>query len=86
MSGSHTAGSQSGQDQLVADLVRMANQIARNFGALPPDRVPVAIAKHLNDFWAPSMRLALAERVRQGGEGLEGSVVAAAGLLQLPAC
>lgn len=44
-----------------AKLRRMACQIAQSFQALPPDQRPAAIAGHINQFWAPPMRRALAD-------------------------
>lgn len=37
-------------------LVHMANQIARAFAALPPDKAAAKLAEHINNFWEPRMR------------------------------
>lgn len=50
----------------VADLVRMANQIAANQGYLPPDRASAAVAAHIASFWTPGMRRELVEAVDNG--------------------
>lgn len=43
-----------------ADLVRMANQIARQFEGAPEAEARAAIADHLAKFWEPRMRAQLA--------------------------
>ncbi len=40
----------------LADLVRMANQIAANFAHHPPEQASAEVAAHLKAFWAPTMR------------------------------
>lgn len=40
---------------LDVDLVRMANQIARQFGYLPDDEAAANVAYHLHTFWTPRM-------------------------------
>ena len=42
-----------------AALVRMANQIAANFSALPDDEAAAETADHISRFWEPRMRQAL---------------------------
>ena len=57
----------------VARLAWMAGRIAAAFDALPEEQAAAAIAAHINQFWAPSMRrgllaadpATLAPRVRQ---------------------
>ena len=55
----------------VDKLVRMANQIAMNleFGSNNA-KAADSVADHLTRFWAPSMRAAIIEYYRQGGEEL----------------
>jgi formate dehydrogenase subunit delta len=64
-------------------LVRMANQIAANYVALPHDQAAAAVAKHLRSFWAPSMRDDIRAYVATGGAGL--SDVATTAIIQLAA-
>jgi formate dehydrogenase subunit delta len=57
-------------------LVRMANQIGTFFAhqGHEPDAdetAVVAIAKHLDDFWDPSMRRAIVAHGATGGAGLD---------------
>ena len=40
---------------LIETLVQMAQQIARNNAALPPERAAARIARHLTLFWTHSM-------------------------------
>ena len=56
----------------VAQLVKMANQIADNFSF--HDDTTDRIADHLQRFWAPSMRRMLFEFNQQGGDGLKPEV------------
>jgi formate dehydrogenase subunit delta len=55
-------------------LVRMANQIAQNFGAYPLDQQTVRIGNHLKSFWEPSMLDRLLDYANEDGSGLEQSV------------
>ena len=48
------------------DLVRMANQIARQFEAETPAQSAQKLADHLQRFWDPSMREALSMGVLAG--------------------
>ena len=64
-------------------MVRMANQIAAFFDS-QPEPADEAVAKHINDFWAPRMRAQLLAHVDAGGAGLRPSVVAAAALIRRP--
>jgi formate dehydrogenase subunit delta len=52
-------------------LVRMANEIARNFRTLPDDQPAAATANHLKSFWTPSMCAAIIAHVDAGGAGLD---------------
>lgn len=54
-------------------LIYMANQIARNFGAMKHDDAVAAVADHIRMFWDPRMKA----KVFADGEGL-GDVAAAA--------
>ena len=40
-------------------VVRMANQIARNFLAIGHDKAVLAIADHIESFWDPRMKEAI---------------------------
>lgn len=42
-------------------LIRMANQITRNFAYLPEAEARAAVIEHLQRFWAPVMRQQLAK-------------------------
>ena len=48
------------------DLVRMANQIAKQFALDVPPSAAERLANHLLRFWNPSMRAALIEGVSAG--------------------
>jgi formate dehydrogenase subunit delta len=50
----------------LADLERMANQIARNFASRAPEDAAAGIAEHLQKFWDPSMRRELARAMAAG--------------------
>jgi formate dehydrogenase subunit delta len=67
-------------------LVRMANQIAQFFEALP-DQLEAAgeVAQHLRRFWTPAMRARLSEYVANNGEGVRPLVRLAVGRLHDPA-
>ena len=43
----------------LANLRRMANQIAANFEILGYDKAVLATADHINQFWDPRMRVAI---------------------------
>ena len=51
-------------------IVLMANQIARAFQAEGEERAVPQIAAHIEAFWDPRMKAALAERLARGGAGL----------------
>jgi len=60
----------------VDQLVKMANQIARNMGAQSElDRVAQRTGEHIRRFWTPAMRQRLAAHGRAGGEGLSPAVL-----------
>jgi formate dehydrogenase subunit delta len=51
-------------------LVRMANQIATFFHHEGESAGAKSTAKHLIEFWDPSMRRGILAHLRMGGEGL----------------
>jgi len=54
--------------QQIAQLVRMANQIARNMGATGDEQaVAAGIREHLGKFWTPAMLQQLLSYHRDGG-------------------
>jgi len=61
----------------IADQVRMANDIARQFAHLEPDKAVGEIATHLRSFWDPRMRAQLQQAVDEGAEGIDPLVIAA---------
>jgi formate dehydrogenase subunit delta len=66
------------------DMIRMANQIASFFNGSGPDVAVRDAAEHINKFWDPRMRAALIAHLAQGGEGLDPTIVKAAGLIKPP--
>lgn len=58
-------------------VVRMANDIARQFAHLPPDEAAAAVAGHIASFWDPRMRRQLDEEVARDPSQLDAVVVAA---------
>ena len=62
----------------IENLVKMANQIGRFFES-EPDQVQAVtdVAKHIQRFWDPRMRAALARHIDSGGAGLLAIVVQA---------
>jgi formate dehydrogenase subunit delta len=65
----------------VADQVRMANDIARQFAHLEHDKAVSEIVTHVASFWDPRMRAQLHQAVADGDEGLDPLVVEAAARL-----
>ena len=61
----------------IETLVRMVQQIARNNGALPPERAAARIARHLTLFWTHAMTDELQTFASANPEDLEATVVAA---------
>lgn len=56
-------------------LVKMANQIALNFGELrKPEEAARKTAEHLQKFWTPDMRRQLSAYAEEGGDGLSPAV------------
>ena len=58
-------------------LVMMANQIAVFFASQGEERAVPQIARHIDRFWDPRMRRAMATHLRAGGAGLQPLAVAA---------
>ncbi|MDR5651666.1 formate dehydrogenase subunit delta [Ruixingdingia sedimenti] len=65
-------------------LIRMANQIAGFFETQPRADAAAEVAKHINDFWDPRMRRALAAIIAGGGQGLNPLVLRAAPAIRVP--
>ena len=61
----------------IETLIRMVQQIARNNGALPPERAAARIARHLTLFWTHAMIDELQTFAAANPEDLEATVVAA---------
>jgi len=61
----------------VADQVRMANDIARQFAHLERDKAVSEIALHIASFWEPRMTAQLRQAVAEGAEGLDPLVIEA---------
>jgi formate dehydrogenase subunit delta len=62
---------------------RMGNDIARQFAHLPAPEAAAAIARHIENFWTPSMRRALESLVAEGEDDLDPLLVDAAGRLAM---
>ena len=62
-------------------LVRMANDIGHFFAASEPEEAARNVLSHMKRFWDPRMRSQIIEHYRAGGEGLEGFVRTAVGML-----
>jgi predicted molibdopterin-dependent oxidoreductase YjgC len=58
-------------------LVRMANQIARQFAADPAQQAVAGVAKHLGSFWEHEMRVDLARAIEAGSVTVDPIVVEA---------
>jgi formate dehydrogenase major subunit len=58
-------------------LVRMANQIARQFAADPSHAAVAGVAKHLDSFWEHEMRVDLARAIEAGSVTVDPIVVEA---------
>lgn len=50
----------------IPPVVRLGQDLVRNFQTLPPDKAASEIATHIKKFWEPRMRRDLLERVRSG--------------------
>ena len=66
------------------DMIRMANQIASFFNGSGIDVAAKDAAEHINKFWGAHMREQLLAHIAQGGEGLDPTIVKAAGLIKKP--
>ncbi len=64
-------------------LVRMANQIARQFAHQPDDDAVAAVAAHLTNFWEHDMRADLARAVDAGTATVDPRVAAAVARLSV---
>ncbi|HEY5185475.1 MAG TPA: formate dehydrogenase subunit alpha [Actinomycetes bacterium] len=60
-----------------APEVRLADDIAAQFGHLPHDEAVARIAGHVRSFWDPRMRARLVAAVAAGGEGIDELVLEA---------
>ncbi|WP_417676049.1 formate dehydrogenase subunit delta [Pseudodonghicola sp.] len=65
-------------------LVMMANQIATFFKSQPGSVQAEQVAGHINDFWDPRMRAALAAHAAAGGDRLDPLVLAAMAEIRVP--
>ena len=65
----------------IAPEVRMGNDIARQFAHFPPDQAAEAIARHIETFWPPRMRVRLETLVAEGDDDLDPLLVDATGRL-----
>ena len=66
---------------LVTPEARMGNDIARQFGHLPPTEAAEAIARHIETFWDPAMRRTLEALAAAHDDTLDPLLVDAAGRL-----
>jgi formate dehydrogenase subunit delta len=66
----------------VPSEIRLATEIAAQFGHLPPGETAEAIAAHIRRFWEPRMRARLINQVTQAREDCDRDVVAAVGVLE----
>ncbi len=62
---------------LVPPVVRLANDIARQFAHLGVDEAAAAVAQHVTMFWDPRMRADLAAEIERDHTQLDPLVVAA---------
>jgi formate dehydrogenase subunit delta len=65
-------------------LIRMANQIAAFMASKPERERAAGLAGHINDYWAPPMRVALLGLIAAGADGLHPLVIEAAALIRRP--
>ena len=70
---------------VIAKIVRMANQIGTFFASKPHDEGVAGVAEHINKFWEPRMRRHFFEVFDAGGEGLSPIVKEAAAAIRRPA-
>ncbi|MDI5979776.1 formate dehydrogenase subunit delta [Amycolatopsis magusensis] len=62
--------------------VRLANEIARQFGGQPEDRAAATIAQHIRQFWDPRMRADLLAQVAADPSPVDPLIQAAVRLLR----
>jgi formate dehydrogenase subunit delta len=55
----------------VPPVVRLGNDLARNFAALGPEAAAEQVAAHIRRFWEPRMRRELLEHVAGGDPRVE---------------
>lgn len=63
-------------------LVRMANHIAGFMASRPEAEQLEGLSGHINDFWAPSMRRVLLDKIAAGDETLHPLVQRASALIR----
>lgn len=69
---------------VIAKIVRMANQIGTFFASKPHDEGVAGVAEHINKFWEPRMRRHFFEVVDAGGAGLLPIVLDASATIRRP--
>ena len=62
----------------VPPVVRLGQDLVRNFEVLPPEEAATEIATHIRKFWDPRMRQDLLARIRWGDTSLHPLLVRAA--------
>jgi formate dehydrogenase subunit delta len=62
----------------IPPYVRLANEIAAQFGHRPAEQAADAIAKHIRTVWDPRMKAALVAHVDAGGNELDPAAALAA--------
>jgi len=62
----------------VPPVVRLIDDIARQFGYLPDDEAADAVANHVRQFWDPRMRQQLADEVARDPDQLDPLALAGA--------
>lgn len=72
----------SGHADVIETLVRMANQIAANNAHHSREEAADAVARHLSQFWTPSMQSDLEQYSARNGESLSPVVLAALSQMQ----
>ncbi|MGL5826931.1 MAG: formate dehydrogenase subunit delta [Nocardioides sp.] len=66
---------------MLAPEARLGNDIARQFGHLPPQQAAAMIADHIKRFWDPRMRATLVALAQTGDDTLDPRLRAAAALV-----
>jgi formate dehydrogenase subunit delta len=67
---------------LLPPYVRLANNVAAQFGDQPVEQGAAAVAGHLHTFWEPRMLKSLLAHVDAGADGLDPLVVVSVELLR----